>query len=231
MPPSTRPDVPWPRIPRSAMARVMLPRTATDAIPTVCRLGVVCRGVWLGLARRSGWRRWLRRVSGGARARPIVRHHRRLRRRFAHHELLRAGTDLRFADNRADALHDARGAVRPDLSGVWLRRAAAARRRWLTCAIPSHRGCHLRPGQVHDFRPRVRSNRARRERPVSAARTTAACSRPAPRRAPGAPIATTPHSRCVKAARPATRTGCSARQRTSRATRSSERNGRGEVSA
>ena len=149
--------MPWPRISRSALARVMLPRTARDAIPAVRRVGVVCGGVWLELARRSGWRRWLRRVSGGARARSIVRHQRRLRRRFAHHELLRARTDLRFAGNRADALHGARGAVRPDLSGMWVRRAAAARRRWLTCAIPSHRGCHLPPGQVHDLRPRVRS--------------------------------------------------------------------------
>ena len=73
--------------------------------------------------------------------------------------------------------------------------------------------------------------RARRERPVSAAPITAACSRHARRRAPAAPIVTTPHFRSVKAAPPATRTGCSARHRTSRATRNSERNERAKSHA
>ena len=115
--------------------------------------------VRLELARRSGRRRRcrrLRRVSGGPGARSIVHDERGLRRRLAHHELLRPGTDVRSARVRAGALLDARSAVRSDVSGVRVRRAAAVRRRRLASAISADGGRHLRPGQVHDVRSRLR---------------------------------------------------------------------------
>ena len=72
-----------------------------------------CGSSSLGGAGRR-WRcRRLRRVSGGPGARSIVHDERGLRRRLAHHELLRSGAGVRSARVRAGALLDAGSAVRP----------------------------------------------------------------------------------------------------------------------
>jgi len=141
-------------ISRSQLACVMLSVAGNDARPTSDSPCPERGRVRFELTWRHGRRR-LRRVSGGAGARSLVLDERGLRRRLTHHQLLRPGASVRSTRIRAGALLDAGSAVRRDVSGVWLRRAAAGRGRRLASAIPADGRRHLRPRPVHHVRSRL----------------------------------------------------------------------------
>ena len=158
----------------------------------------------------------------------VVHDERGLRGRLTHHELLRPGASVRSSRIRAGALLHAGTTVRRDVPGVRVRRAAAVRRRWLATAIPGHGGRHVRPGQVHDVRLRLRQ-------PCAAGTTCFSCTNHGSMFA-ACTTTCTGSPDCHDATLPlcqsgsqATRTGCSARQRTSRATRNDDRLARAQA--